>query len=113
MGIFGKNRKDDKPNITGDFYTAYDMWGMGFSRKMMDSDLADAIVLRRDRWEDTLWDAGRVDSYMKTPAADVHFVAFRACRLRAETIKQLSSAGSSSLPWPRNLVYLISGEDRE
>ncbi|MBO4360358.1 MAG: hypothetical protein J5822_05725 [Eubacteriaceae bacterium] len=113
MGIFGRNRNDDKPNITGDFYTSYDMWGMGFSRKMMDSDLSGAVIYRTGVWEETLWDRKAVDEFARTPAAAAHFVAFRASRLRTEAINALSSENSSSLPWPRNLIYLISGEDTE
>lgn len=109
----GKNRiaeqDRERDGVVGDFYTSYDLWGMGFSRKMTDSDLAEAVILRRDRWEDTLWDAGKVDSYMKTPAADVHFVAFRACRMRAETIKSLQKDYSPSGGWPENLIRLICG----
>ena len=111
---FGKSKNAGEERIpdgvVGDFYTSYDLWGMGFSRKMTDSDLAEAVILRRDRWEDTLWDAGKVDRYMKTPAAGVHFVAFRACRLRAETIKSLPKDYSPSAPWPENLIRLICGD---
>ena len=108
---FGKNRRGDADTrVSGNIYTTYDLWGMGFNRKMIDKDLSKALISRGGKWEENIYDGAKVDEYMATPAAAVHLTAFRAWRLRSETIKDLSFEADPSLSWPENLVSLICGE---
>lgn len=109
---FGKNRRrQTRDSVSADICTTYELWGMGFTRKMIDSDLSKALVSKGDKWEDNLWDRSKVAEYMAAPDACVHFTAFRAWQLRTETIKGLSGGEEPSAPWPANLICLICGKD--
>jgi len=96
-----------------DAYTSYDLWGMGFSRKMIDSDLSGALMVKGQKWESSLWDKRKVDAYMRLPLARMHFEAFRAYRSRTEAQKELSNDPPSGLFWPENIIYTVCGAGEE